>query len=100
MASAAAVSANEDKSPPRNTLGDDDGIPGTVTSGIYAKDDVLPDANGEVDEDDEDDEDLPANPLRGRKTRPAVNGDADEENQRDPLDLFGDDDDEGAAKTT
>ena len=88
MASAAAVGANEARSPLGNNIGEDDGYPGEITSGIYPKDEI-PDVNGEVEDDDEDD--LPTNPLRGRKADRAANGDT--------LDLFGDDDDDDEKPT-
>lgn len=88
MASAAAVAANEANSPMRNDLGEDEGHPGEITSGIYGADEELPDA----DEDDEDE--LPAHPLRGRKISSKNHGNADGEGGEDPLDLFGDDEDE------
>lgn len=83
MASAAAVGANEARSPLGNNIGEDYGYSGEITSGIYPKDEI-PDVNGEVDDDDEDE--LPTNPLRGRKADRGANGDT--------LDLFGDDDDD------
>ena len=85
MASAAAVAANEARSPLGNNIGEDDGFTGEITSGIYSKDEGLPGVDGEVDEDE--DEDLPSNPLKQKSTRP-VNGDAGEE--ADALDMFGD----------
>lgn len=92
MASAAAVAANEARSPLGNDLGEDEGRPGEITSGIYSKDEDLPDVNGETDDDDEE---LPSNPLRGHRPRRAVNGDAnEEEGGGDPLNLFGDDEDD------
>jgi RNA polymerase-associated protein LEO1 len=87
MASAAAVSANEDRSPLGNTLGQDEGLPGEITSGIYSKDEELPGPNGEQ----ESDEDLPSNPLsRGGRRRPAED---DDDDQAVDGDLFGDADD-------
>lgn len=90
MASAAAVGANEARSPLGNDIGEDHGYVGEITSGIYPKDEI-PGVNGGINEDDE--EDLPTNPLRGRKANRAANGDSG-----DPLDLFGDDDDEDDEK--
>ncbi|KAK5168011.1 Paf1 complex component [Saxophila tyrrhenica] len=96
MASAAAVAANQARSPLANDLGDDDGRTGEVTSGVYSKDEDLPDMN---EEEDEDDEDLPANPMQNRGGRRRVNGAAqdeeEEEEEEEPPagdDLFGDED--------
>ena len=89
MASAAAVGANEARSPLGNNIGEDDGYPGEITSGIYPKDEI-PGANGEID--DDEDEELPTNPLRGRRADRAAHGDGG-----DTLDLFGDDDDDDKA---
>lgn len=86
MASAAAVAANEANSPLSNDLGEDDGRPGEITSGIYEKNEQLPGVNGASDDEDED---LPSNPLKRRKQ---ANGNAraqEDENDIDD-DLFGD----------
>lgn len=53
MASAAAVAADEARSPIDNDIGEDEGRPGEITSGIYSKDDGLPDVNGDMEEDDD-----------------------------------------------
>ena len=91
MASAAAVAANEANTPPENDLGADLGYVGEITSGIYPKDEPLPD--------EDDDDDLPSNPLKGRRANRAVNGDADGDGDGgDPLNLFGDDEEEGGDK--
>ncbi|KAK3725131.1 Paf1 complex component [Vermiconidia calcicola] len=82
MASAAAVAANEDRSPTRNDIGQDEGRPGEITSGIYSKDEGLPDVNG--NEDNDEDDDLPSNPMKGQKSRQQAHVDGD--------DLFGDED--------
>lgn len=92
MASAAAVAANQARSPTRNDIGEDEGKPGEITSGIYSKDEGLPNANGDMDDSDED---LPSNPLRGNRASRPVNGDAGEDGAGTGLDLFGDDGDEG-----
>ena len=91
MASAAAVAANEANTPPGNDLGQDRGHVGEITDGVYAHDEDLPDANGNADSDDED---LPSNPLRGRKAKRKINGEVAGAEDGDPLDLFGDDEDE------
>jgi hypothetical protein len=82
MASAAAVAADQARSPLGNDLGEDEGIPGEVTSGIYPRDE---------DEEDED-EDLPSNPLQHRGKQRRVNGNVDEEDEEEGNDddLFGD----------
>lgn len=85
MASAAAVAADNARSPEPNDIGRDKGLPGEITSGIYSKEEGLPGVNGE-DEDDEDE--LPSNPLRGRRP---PNGNREEDDDGDGLDLFGDD---------
>lgn len=89
MASAAAVGADAARSPLGNNIGEDGGNAGEITSGIYAKDESIPDVNGDVEDSDED---LPANPSRGH--RPARPVDNEEEEGNDPLDLFGDEEDE------
>lgn len=96
MASAAAVAADEDRSPIANDIGEDGGRPGEITSGIYSKDEGLPDVNGDAqDYDDDDDDDvLPSNPLRPPKaSRPANGGNVEDE------DLFGEGEDGDAAHT-
>ena len=98
MASAAAVGADQARSPAGNDIGDDRGLPGEITSGIYSKEEGIPDGivdvdkkrQEEEDEDEDDDEDLPSNPLRGRRPDRAVNGDAEEDDGHG-LDMFGDD---------
>lgn len=82
MASAAAVGADLARSPSENDLGEDDGRPGQITSGIYPKDD------------DDEDEDLPSNPLSKRGASRRVNGniDDDEDEAAGEDDLFGDED--------
>lgn len=82
MASAAAVGADSARSPSENDLGEDEGLPGEITSGIYPKDD------------DDDDEDLPSNPLSKRGASRRVNGNSDDEEDEGAgdLDLFGDED--------
>ena len=86
MASAAAVAANEARSPIQNDIGEDEGRPGEITSGIYSKGDEIPDVNGDAEEDDDDEGELPSNPLRGHRGQRPVNGDAEDEEE----DLFGD----------
>ena len=98
MASAAAVAANEARSPLGNDIGEDEGRPGEITSGIYSKDEGLPGANGDLDESDNEDE-LPSNPLRGMKSRRPVNGDADGDGDKGVEDLFGDEEDGEAGET-
>ena len=95
MASAAAVGADAARSPLRNDIGDDGGHAGEITSGVYSKDESIPDVNGDVEDSDED---LPANPLRGHRPARPVNDDDAEENGNDPLDLFGDEEDEPAGE--
>lgn len=100
MASAAAVGADQARSPPGNDIGEDRGLPGEITGGIYSKEEGIPDVdmNGDADEneDDEDDdeEDLPSNPLRGRKHGRTTNGDVEEEDEAEEGDLFGDEEEE------
>jgi hypothetical protein len=92
MASAAAVAADEARSPLGNDIGGDRGLPGEITSGVYSKDEDLPDLNGDTEDSDED---LPANPLRGhRPTRRTNDDDADEEENN----LFGDEEKEAAGE--
>ena len=86
MASAAAVAANEARSPIHNDIGEDEGRPGEITSGIYSKDEGLPNVNGEME--DSEEEELPSNPMRGHKSSRTVHRDLEE-------DLFGGDDEEG-----
>ncbi|KAK0361917.1 hypothetical protein LTR91_000733 [Friedmanniomyces endolithicus] len=85
MASAAAVGVNAALSPPRNNIGDYDGIPGEITSPIGRKDDGI-EAGEFVEEDGDDD-------IRGtgRRKGPVVE-DAGVEDE----DLFGDEDGEPA----
>lgn len=93
MASAAAVAADDARSPISNDIGEDYGKEGEVTSGIYAKDDEAPDVNGTAEDDDED-EDLPSNPLRGSKRpRPTNDPDDEPEEEAEGDDLFGDEED-------
>ena len=54
MASAAAVAADEARSPIDNDIGEDEGRPGEITSGIYSKDEGLPDVNGDKEEAEDD----------------------------------------------
>ena len=90
MASAAAVAADEARSPLGNDIGEDRGLPGEITSGVYSKDEDIPHVNRDSEDSDED---LPANPLRGHKpARRANDDDAEEEG----LNLFGDEDGEAA----
>ena len=78
----------------RNNIGDDEGLPGEITSGIYSKDEGIPDINGNAQDEDDDEEELPSNPLQGRKSVRPGNDDAGEEEERGGgLDLFGDEDD-------
>ena len=90
MASAAAVAANEAHSPINNNIGEDEGKPGEITSGIYSKDEGLPDINGDMEDSEEE---LPSNPLRGHKPSRHVDGEADEDESEEAEgdDLFGDD---------
>lgn len=95
MASAAAVAADQARSPVGNDIGEDYGKEGEVTSGVYAQDEEQPDVNGNVDDDDED-EDLPSNPIaRGAKRQRPPNGaDVDDEGEEaGGDDLFGDEED-------
>lgn len=85
MASAAAVAADQARSPTRNDIGEDRGLPGEIKSGIYSKDEDIPDANGDAEDSDED---LPANPLKGHRPTRRANDDDDEEEENN---LFGDD---------
>lgn len=96
MASAAAVAADQARSPLGNDIGEDYGNEGEVTSGIYGKDEGPPDVNGNANDDDDEDDDLPSNPLRGPKRPRPANG-AEEEAEGGPAgveDLFGDEEDE------
>lgn len=88
MASAAAVAANIARSPRENDIGADEGRPGEITSGIYSKDDGLPDVNGTLEGDNDDE--LPFDPLQGRTN---VNGNVDKGEY--DTGLFGDEEDEG-----
>ena len=88
MASAAAVGADAARSPLNNNLGEDNDVPGVITSGIYAADEATLGENGNTNEDDEDDDDLPSNPLRGQKRARQQNDDVEEEE----VDGVGDDD--------
>lgn len=92
MASAAAVAANQARSPIDNDLGEDLGAEKDVTSGIYAADEVGPAP------DDDSDEDLPSNPMRSAKrARPAE--EAPDDGEGDGVngdDLFGDEEEGGA----
>lgn len=96
MASAAAVAANEARSPLGNDIGEDNGYVGEVTSGIYSKEEGLPDVDGGLEE-DEDEDDLPTNPLKYSRNR-ASNGDAGEDEDEDEPDLFGDEEEEEQTK--
>lgn len=96
MASAAAVAADEPRSPIRNEIGEDHGGLGEITSGVYSKDEGVPGANGEEDSEDEE---LPTNPLQKRPRRAVHGDDSDGEAEADEMNLFGDDDAEGD-KTT
>jgi hypothetical protein len=95
MASAAAVAADEARSPVNNDLGEDEGRVGEITSGIYSKDEGLP---GQDEGDDDDDEELPANPLNKRGARRRMNGNVDDEEEEGRFDLFGDDEEAVAAE--
>jgi hypothetical protein len=91
MASAAAVGADSARSPMENNLGEDEGLPGEITSGTIPKD----------DEEDDDDDDLPANSLSKRSTTRRVNGNMDDEDEEDGMDdddLFGADDGEAGGE--
>ena len=81
MASAAAVAADQARSPISNNIGEDGGHEGEVTSAIVGKGEDVPDVNGNAEEDDED-EDLPSNPLRGAK-RPRATLNADDEEEEE-----------------
>ena len=87
MASVAAVAANQAKSPQRNDIGEDGGHPGEITSGIFGGHEELPDA-------DDDEDELPSNPLRSRKLPSRSNENTAGGAGGDPLDLFGDDEEE------
>ena len=91
MASAAAVAADEARSPIDNDIGEDRGLPGEITSGVYSKDEDIPGVNGDAEDSDED---LPTNPLRGHRPARPANDDEDEED--DGLNLFGDEDADAA----
>jgi hypothetical protein len=97
MASAAAVAADAARSPIRNDIGDDEGVPGEVTSAIGSKEDGVVE-NGDMEENDEDD-------VRGtaRRRGPTEAGEAggEEDQVEDDEggdDLFGDEDDEAPAE--
>jgi len=97
MASAAAVGANADLSPPRNDIGEDKGLPGEVTSAIGSKEfGVIP--NADIDDDDED---IRATARRRGPVEAAGVGDqgfqrSGEEQRNAVDDLFGDDEEEEA----
>jgi hypothetical protein len=90
MASAAAVAADEARSPIDNDVGEDRGLPGEITSGVYSKDEDIPGVNGDAEDSDED---LPANPLRGHRPARPTNDDDEEDEENN---LFGDEEAEGA----
>lgn len=94
MASAAAVAADDARSPIGGNLGEDHGVEGEVTSGTVPEDGDRADVNGNAgEEDDDEDEDLPSNPLRGsRRPRPTNGADEEEEEEGGGDDLFGDED--------
>ena len=93
MASAAAVGADYARSPIENDIGEDGDRPGEITSGVYSKDEGLPDMNGDTVDSDEE---LPSNPVRAQKSGRRVNGDmGEDEEEKGGLDLFGDEE-EGA----
>lgn len=83
MASAAAVAADQARSPIPSDIGE----PDSLTSAIFPADEKVPD---DLNEDD-DDEDVV---VRSRPRGPQMNG-APEEDEEEDLgdDLFGDDDD-------
>lgn len=96
MASAAAVAADQARSPVNNDIGEDLGNEGEVTSGIYSKDEEQSGVNGNAEDDDEDEE-LPSNPLRGSKRPRPTNGVEEDEEAGEGEDLFGDEE-EGAGE--
>ena len=94
MASAAAVGADYARSPIENDLGEDRGLPGEITSGVYPRveDGELPDVNGNDEEDNDDD--LPSNPLHkrgGQRIRNSAGTDDGEEDEGGVDGLFSDD---------
>ncbi|EMD01242.1 hypothetical protein BAUCODRAFT_29693 [Baudoinia panamericana UAMH 10762] len=92
MASAAAVGADAARSPVHNTIGEDDGVPGQVTSAISTKEEGLA-TNGTLE--DDEDEDIRAPAKRNGIVTTALDGEDDGQAEED--DLFGDED-EVAAK--
>jgi hypothetical protein len=91
MASAAAVAADVARSPLGSDIGEDRRLPGEITSGVYSKDENLPDVNGDTEDSDED---LPANPLRGHRPKRRTSDDGAEEEEEN--NLFGDEEKEAA----
>lgn len=99
MASAAAVAADQARSPLPNDLGElgEDGK--QVTTATLARDEEPADA---LEEDDDEDDDVQGSSRRkGRVEHAATNGDGDEDGDGGlGDDLFGDDDEEQDAPTT
>ena len=91
MASAAAVGADDARSPISNDMGEDKGLPGEITSGVYTKDEGIPDINGDMESSDEE---LPSNPIRAHKPSRRDMEDVEEGDAGNAL--FGDDEDEAA----
>jgi len=93
MASAAAVAADSDRSPLRNNIGEDLGIPGEVTSAIGSKE-LDGGSNGGINDEDEDEAVRATKRRRGPPEAPDVE-DEDDERQAGDVgdDLFGDDED-------
>ena len=79
MASAAAVGVNAALSPPRNDLGEDEGIPGAITSAIGSKED-----GGLVEEGD----------IEGHGDDEQGSTEYGRQADGDDLGLFGDDEDD------
>ncbi|KAK5121041.1 hypothetical protein LTR85_005825 [Meristemomyces frigidus] len=96
MASAAAVGANIPLSPTHNDLGDDQGLPGEITSAIGSKEDGGLVEEGDIEGDDDDD--VRDTAKRRGPAGPASIGEEDGEDDPVGQDLFGDDEDEDAAE--
>lgn len=95
MASAAAVAADQARSP----YAEPDSVDGAVSSAILPSDAKVPNDLSELnqdvdDDDDDDDEDVPRSRPRGPKVNGAQDEEEDDEQLGDDDDLFGDGDED------